>query len=85
MQRLTREEWEAHIYLNGIDDTAEIDTSVPKDINKCRKLGYEVVRENKYDNGEVFEVRFRVPRSCISFRRELTEKQKLQRANNLCK
>lgn len=68
MEKLNRDEWETHIYLNGIDCTAEISTGVPKDINKCRKLGYEVIRENKYPDGQVYEVVFKVPRRCISFR-----------------
>lgn len=68
MQRLTREEWETHISIDAVEECAIIDTSIPKDINKCRKMGYEIIRENHYEDGNISNVIFKVPRKAISFR-----------------
>jgi hypothetical protein len=69
MAKLTREEMETHISLDAVEGIAIIDTSIPKDINKCKKMGYEIIKENFYDDGSVCNVVFRVPRRCISFRK----------------
>ena len=69
MQKLTRAEWETHISIDAVEECAIIDTSIPKDINKCKKLGYEVIRENHYEDGTVCNVIFKMPRRAISFRR----------------
>ena len=69
MQKLTRAEWETHISIDTVEECAIIDTSIPKDINKCKKLGYEVIRENHYEDGSICNVVFKVPRRAISFRR----------------
>lgn len=80
MQRLTREEQETHISIDATEEMAMIDTSIPKDINKMKKLGYEVVRENLYEDGSTMNVIFRVPRKAIGFRRperkEMSEERK---------
>ncbi|WP_312047521.1 hypothetical protein [Anaerotignum sp.] len=68
MQKLTMDEWETHICIDAIEDCAIIDTSIPKDITKCRKQGYEVVQERYYEDGSICGVIFKVPRRCISFR-----------------
>lgn len=68
MQKLTKEERETHISVSEQDGTAIIDTSIQRDITKCRKLGYEVIRENHYEDGSICNVVFKVPRRAISFR-----------------
>ena len=68
MHRLTREEWETHISIDAEGECAIIDTSIPKDINKCKKLGYEIVRENHYEDGTICSVIFKAPRRAITFR-----------------
>lgn len=68
MQKLTRAEWETHISIDELEGYAIIDTSIPKDINKCRKLGYEIIKENHYEDGTVCNVIFKAPRKAISFR-----------------
>ena len=89
MQKLTRAEWETHISIDAVEGSAIIDTSIPKDINKCKKLGYEVIRENHYEDGTVCNVIFKVPRRCISFRglqqRVRTEEQKQRASENALK
>lgn len=80
MAKLTREEMETHISIDNVEGVAIIDTSVPKDINKCKKLGYEIIRENHYGDGSICSAAFRVPRRCVSFRsiekREVSEEQR---------
>lgn len=80
MQRLTREEQETHITIDTVEEMAIIDTSIPKDINRMKKLGYEVIREMKYEDGGTASVIFRVPRKAISFRnpqrKEMSEAQR---------
>lgn len=89
MQRLTKGEWETHISIDAVEGCATIDTSIPKDINKCKKLGYEIIRENHYEDGSICNVVFKVPRRCISFRGLqqrniiLTEEQKERRRENI--
>ena len=39
MQKLTNEERETHISIDAVEGCAIIDTSIPKDINKCKKAG----------------------------------------------
>lgn len=68
MEKLSREEQETYLHMNALNDVVVIESSVPKDINKFRKLGYEVIQENKYPNGEICSVLFRVPRKAITFR-----------------
>ena len=68
MHRLTREEWETHISIDAEGECATIDTSIPKDINKCRKMGYEVIKENRYEDGTICSVIFKAPRRAITFR-----------------
>ena len=89
MQKLTRAEWETHISIDAVEESAIIDTSIPKDINKCKKLGYEAIRENHYEDGTVCNVIFKVPRRCISFRglqqRVRTEEQKQRARENAFK
>ena len=48
MQKLTREEQETHISIDVIEEIAIVDTSIPKDITKLKKCGWEVLQENKY-------------------------------------
>lgn len=87
--RLSREEWETHISIDAIEECAIIDTSIPKDINKCRKMGYEVIRENTYEDGSICSVVFKVPRRAISFRspekREVSEEQRAAAAERMRK
>ena len=89
MQKLTRAEWETHISIDAIEECAIIDTSIPKDINKCKKLGYEIIRENHYEDGSICNVIFKVPRRCISFRglqqKIMTEEQKQRARENALK
>ncbi len=68
MQKLTREEWEPHISIDAIEETAIVDTSIPKDITKLKKCGWEVLQENKYPDGSICNVIFKAPRRAISFR-----------------
>lgn len=68
MQKLSRLERETHICINEAEEYAMIDTAVQKDITKCRKQGYEVVKENFYDDGTICNVIFRAPKRAISFR-----------------
>ena len=68
MQKLTREEWETHICIDAINEVAIIDTSIPKDITKLKKLGYPIVIENFYEDGSISNIIFSVPRKAISFR-----------------
>lgn len=79
MKHMTKEEQETHISIDA-EGFAVIDTSIPKDINKCKKLGYEIIRENQYEDGSICNVIFKVPRRCISFRniekRTISEEQK---------
>ena len=80
MAKLTREEMETHISIDNVEGYAIIDTSIPKDINKCKKMGYEVIRENLHEDGSICNVIFKAPRRCISFRniekREISEEQR---------
>ena len=80
MQKLTREEQETHISIDATEEMAMIDTSIPKDINKMKKLGYEVIMENHYEDGSTMNVIFRVPRKAIGFRapkrKEMSEERK---------
>ena len=89
MQKLTRAERETHIGIDAIEECAIIDTSIPKDINKCKKLGYEIIKENHYEDGTICSVIFKVPRRCISFRglqpRVMTEEQKQRARENAFK
>lgn len=68
MQRLTRDEWETHICIDAVNEVAIIDTSIPKDINKLKKLGYPIITENFYDDGSTCNIIFSVPRKAMSFR-----------------
>ena len=80
MQKLTREEQETHISIDAVEEMAIIDTSIQKDINKMKKLGYEVIMENHYEDGSTMNVIFRVPRKAIGFRapqrKEMSEERK---------
>ena len=86
--KLTREEWETHISIDA-EGTAIIDTSIPKDINKCKKLGYEIVKENNYKDGSIRNVIFKAPRRAIGFRspekREVSVEQRMAAAERLRK
>ena len=79
MKHMTKEEQETHISIDA-EGFAVIYTSIPKDINKCKKLGYEIIRENQYEDGSICNVIFKVPRRCISFRniekREISDEQR---------
>lgn len=68
MQKLTREEQETHISIDVIEEIAIVDTSIPKDITKLKKCGWEVLQENKYPDGTICNVIFKAPRKAISFR-----------------
>lgn len=68
MQKLTREEQETHISIDAIEEFAIVDTSIPKDITKLKKCGWEVLQENKYPDGTICNVIFKAPRKAISFR-----------------
>ncbi len=82
MQKLTREEWETHISIDAIEETAVVDTSIPKDITKLKKCGWEVLRENKYPDDTICNVIFKAPRKAITIRDiktlERSEAQKQQ-------
>ena len=68
MQKLTREEWETHISIDAIEEAAIVDTSIPKDITKLKKCGWEVIQENKYPDGTICNVIFKAPRKAITIR-----------------
>lgn len=82
MQKLTREEWETHISIDAIEEFAIVDTSIPKDITKLKKCGWEVLQENKYPDGTVCNVIFKAPRRAITIQDiktlERSEAQKQQ-------
>ncbi len=84
MQKLTREEWETHISIDAIEETAIVDTSIPKDITKLKKCGWEVVKENKYPDGSICNVIFKAPKRAISFRNisKLEPSQQKSRASS---
>lgn len=88
MQKLTREEWETHISIDAIEETAIVDTSIPKDITKLKKCGWEVLQENKYPDGSICNVIFKAPRKAIIFRDisklEWSEERKREQAER-CK
>lgn len=69
MAKLTREEQETHIIIDT-DGCVIIDTSIPKDINKCKKMEYELIRENLYEDGTTCNAVFRAKRHSISFRKK---------------
>ena len=80
MQKLTREEWETHISIDAIEETAIVDTSIPKDITKLKKCGWEVLQENKYPDGSICNVIFKAPRRAISkLKRSEAQKQQTLR------
>lgn len=82
MQKLTREEWETHISIDAIEEFVIVDTSIPKDITKLKKCGWEVLQENKYPDGTICNVIFKAPRKAITIRDiktlERSEAQKQQ-------
>ena len=63
---ITKDEMETDIILDG-SGFALIDTTVPKMIRKCQKLGYELVREDTYED-KVVGACFRAPSKCVSLR-----------------
>lgn len=82
MQKLTREEQETHISIDVIEEIAIVDTSIPKDITKLKKCGWEVLQENKYPDSTICNVIFKAPRKAITIRDiktlERSEAQKQQ-------
>lgn len=74
MQKLAQEEKETHISIDRIEEIVTIDTSIAKDIAKCKKNGYTIVHESLYDDGSICSVIFKAPRRCITFR-SLEQKQ----------
>ena len=68
MEKLSREERETHLLMCEVDDYVMIDTSMRTVITKCRKCGYEIVREEYYPDGTHCSVLFKAPKRAISFR-----------------
>lgn len=65
---ITREEMETIVLIDG-SGSAYIDTTIPKMIRKCQKLGYETLREDTFE-GRVVGACFKMPEKCVSFRKE---------------
>jgi len=68
MEKLSREERETHLLMCEVDDYVMIDTSMRTIITKCRKCGYEVVREEYYPDGTLCSALFKAPKKAITFR-----------------
>lgn len=68
MEKLSREERETHLLMCEVGDYVMIDTSMRTVITKCRKCGYEVVREEYYSDGTLCSALFKAPKKAITFR-----------------
>ena len=66
--RLTLEEQETHVLVNKEEPYCTVDTSIPSDWNKLNKLGWEVLKIDRYRDSKVRSVIFRAPKKCLSFR-----------------
>ncbi len=90
--KLTLEEKEVVINIfrdeNG-KQLAEIDTSIPKYANKCKKQGWEQISETRHTDGSWIAAVFRASASTVTIgkankaKRKITEKQRaaLERSN----
>lgn len=68
MEKLSREERETHLLMCEVDDYVMIDTSMRTVITKCRKCGYELVREEYYPDDTLCSALFKAPKKAITFR-----------------
>ena len=68
--KLHNDERETILLFNQADGYWDVSTSVLADMNKFRKLGWELIIDNGY------ELTFRVPRNAITFRNIMKLKDK---------
>ena len=68
VERLTPEEKETIILFEKLSKDCIVDTSIPSDWRKLNKRGWEIIRIDRYPDGEVRSVAFKAPRSCVTFK-----------------
>lgn len=84
IQKLARDERETAVTYNEADGFWEIYTAVQKHIRKFDKLGYECIKVERYEDGEIMAKFYKVPCHAISFRSpekrtvNLTEEQRAE-------
>lgn len=67
-EKLTQSEQETHILIGRTDSQWEVTTSIPKDIRRLMKMGWEIKHRTYDSDGELIEVTFTAPRKAITFR-----------------
>lgn len=87
IEKLHRDERETLIIFNEADNEYIIETTIFAHIRKFDKLGYEVVKEQKYSDGTIMSKEYKVPKFAITFRkpvkRVVSEEQKKELAERL--
>lgn len=67
--RLTKEERETIFRIDEIDSQWIADSTIQKDINKLKRMGWILVNEQFYSDGTVMAAQFKAPRKCLSMRK----------------
>lgn len=85
--KLTRIERETHLYLNDEENIWYADSYIPRDINKFKKQGWDMIDESFYPDGTIAYARFKAPSFAISIRkpekRKMSEEQRLAAAERM--
>lgn len=82
LEKLHRDERETVIIFNEAEGEYIIESSIAAHIRKFDKLGYEVVKKQKYSDGTIMSKEYKVPKFAITFRkpekmkRNLTDEQR---------
>lgn len=76
-QKYTREEYEVILNYDYIAGQWTAWTNIPAYINKFRKQGWSVRREDKYDDGSVCSVTFTAPKPSVSIGKAVRPKRNL--------
>lgn len=74
--RLTKEERETIFRIDELDDQWIADSSIQKDINKLKKMGWVLVNEQLYADGTVMAAQFKAPRKSLSIKKHDPNKPK---------
>lgn len=76
--RIPREERETYYNISDLEPDVLACSSIPKDIRKMKKQGWEVVREDTYEDGTVAEATLKAPKRAISIRAVSSLNKKLK-------